>query len=84
MSTNEYSYLQIYKGACYNKKYIKKYNKAFVFDLDETLGSFSDLYTLWCGMNHLKSIKNQPIEEQNYQWHHLVDTLSTSRNLVSP
>ena len=73
MSTNEYSYLQIYKGACYNKKYIKKYNKAFVFDLDETLGSFSDLYTLWCGMNHLKSIKNQPIEEQQPEFNKILD-----------
>ena len=73
MSTNEYSYLQIYKGACYNKKYIKKYNKAFVFDLDETLGSFSDLYVLWCGINHLKSMNNQPNEELQPEFNKLLD-----------
>jgi hypothetical protein len=65
MSKN-YKYLQVYKGNCFNKQYIKKYNKALIFDFDETLGSFSDLHKLWIGINHF-NINLQQIEtnEQN-------------------
>lgn len=66
-------YVQIYKGKLFkkvakpiqsvdspqleyqfNKKY---YNKVVIFDLDETLGSFSDMESLWSGIHNY--IKNQ-------------------------
>ena len=56
-------YLQIYKGDCLKKKYIKKYQRVLVFDLDETLGSFFDLHLLWCGIKKIR--KKQPENEQN-------------------
>lgn len=31
----------------------KKCEKVVVFDLDETLGSFGDLYIIWCGLKHV-------------------------------
>jgi hypothetical protein len=39
-----------------NKFYVssaKPKKKHFIFDLDETLGSFSDMYCLWKGLHHL-------------------------------
>ena len=65
MSIN-FKYLQVYKGNCFNKKYIRKYTKALVFDFDETLGSFSELRILWTGINTFR-IKhyNDAIKEQN-------------------
>jgi hypothetical protein len=47
-------FLQIYKGECYNKKYIKKYQKVITFDLDETLGSFFHLSVLWSGLKKIR------------------------------
>jgi hypothetical protein len=40
-------YVKIYKGKYYSKPKIKKVPKVIAFDLDETLGSFMDLETLW-------------------------------------
>ena len=60
-------YVQIYKGKLFKKnknsqsveplhleyQYNKTYfPKVIVFDLDETLGSFSDMESLWSGINH--------------------------------
>tara|TARA_B100001059_G_C17782407_1_gene555027 strand:- start:586 stop:1578 length:993 start_codon:yes stop_codon:yes gene_type:complete len=58
--------LQIYKGTYYSGKYnlpwvkeppkkvtYKLPEKVVVFDLDETLGSFGDLYILWSGVKHI-------------------------------
>lgn len=65
MSKN-YKYLQVYKGNCFNKQYIKKYNKALIFDFDETLGSFSDLHKLWIGINRFNiNIQQNETDEQN-------------------
>jgi hypothetical protein len=65
MSTN-YKCLQIYKGNCFNKQYIRKYTRVLVFDFDETLGSFSDLYTLWVGTNTFRNNNhNNEINQQN-------------------
>jgi len=36
-----------------NIRYLKKTCKAIVFDLDETLGSFGDLYVLWKGIQNV-------------------------------
>ena len=33
---------------------VRPKKKHFVFDLDETLGSFSDMYILWKGIKHLR------------------------------
>lgn len=51
---NEKPIIQIYKGECYEKKYIKKYQKVITFDLDETLGSFYHLSILWRGLKRLQ------------------------------
>lgn len=42
--------VQIYKGGLYNLKRDNSMQKAIVFDLDETLGDFTHLYTLWQGI----------------------------------
>jgi hypothetical protein len=75
LAKNEYRHLQIYKGKCFNKQYIKKYIKAIVFDLDETLGSFADLYILWCGLNKIRAIPldNDNIETQQKEFNLLLD-----------
>ena len=43
------SYLQIYKGKCFSKWKTTKptLEKIFVFDLDETIGSFRELILIW-------------------------------------
>ena len=58
---NEKPIIQIYKGRCYEKKYIKKYQKIITFDLDETLGSFYHLSVLWKGLKRIqKDLLEQP------------------------
>ena len=44
---SEKNLVKIFKGAQIKKKHKKTFPRAVVFDLDETLGSFSDLRTLW-------------------------------------
>ena len=66
------SQLQVYKGNHYTGKYklgwvkkppeIVRYKlpeKVIVFDLDETLGSFGDLYLLWVGIKNIHPTFNQ-------------------------
>jgi hypothetical protein len=60
--SDEIRYLQVYKGGCYNKKYQKRYQKIIVFDLDETLGSFGDLYILWSGINNIHTFDKDKIQ----------------------
>ena len=60
--SDENRYLQIYKGGCYDKKYQKKYQKIIVFDLDETLGSFGDLYVLWSGLSKIHVFNKDAIQ----------------------
>lgn len=68
-------YVQIYKGKLFKKVNIQKeldqsikleyqsiksrFPKIIVFDLDETLGSFSDMETLWSGLNQYIKINNR-------------------------
>jgi hypothetical protein len=61
--SDEIRYLQVYKGGCYDKKYQKKYQKIIVFDLDETLGSFGDLYILWSGINNIHTFDKEKIQD---------------------
>jgi hypothetical protein len=61
--SDEIRYLQVYKGGCYDKKYLKKYQKIIVFDLDETLGSFGDLYILWTGLNKIHTYHKDKTQE---------------------
>lgn len=51
MSKNksEKNLIKIYKGASLKKK-TRSHPRAVVFDLDETLGSFSDLHILWTAL----------------------------------
>ena len=42
------SYISVYKGKQFNKQRKKRIKRVVAFDLDETLGSFADLYILWC------------------------------------
>lgn len=47
-------YVKIFKGNAYTKSsplYAKSVQKIITFDLDETLGSFGDLYILWKGIH---------------------------------
>ena len=42
-----YNNVQVYKGKRYYKKRLKTNSRVVAFDLDETLGSFTDLEVLW-------------------------------------
>lgn len=53
-------YTKIYKGKYYNKKRINSYGRVIAFDLDETLGSFTDLEILWSSLQHFTK-KYEPI-----------------------
>lgn len=65
--SNNYNYLKIYKGNCFNKEYIKKYNKVLIFDFDETLGSFGNLHKLWVGLNQFNlNLRDSEKNEQDY------------------
>jgi hypothetical protein len=64
--------LHIYKGKCFTKPHVKKYQKVIVFDLDETLGSFSDLNILWTGLEKMRKTNPEPIEQQK-EFNRLLD-----------
>jgi hypothetical protein len=58
LDSDTVSSMQVYEGKFYypdspSSNRIHKESKHFVFDLDETLGSFSELYMLWTGIAHL-------------------------------
>jgi hypothetical protein len=69
-NNNEYRYLQVYKGNCFSKKYIKNYQKVIVFDLDETLGSFFDLNLVWTGLN---KIRKKTSENEQNEFNYILD-----------
>lgn len=45
--------VNIYKGLYFFPIYYKKTKNVFIFDLDETLGSFNDLYILWINLKDI-------------------------------
>lgn len=45
-------YTEIYKGRYYDKKRNKTAGRVIVFDLDETLGAFTDLEILWSSLQN--------------------------------
>ena len=49
-SDDDITHMEIYKGNYYNKKRNKSSGRVIAFDLDETLGSFSDLEILWSAL----------------------------------
>jgi len=51
-------YAKIYKGKYFNKQRNNKYQKVLVFDIDETLGSFTDLEVLWRAIKEYNKINN--------------------------
>jgi hypothetical protein len=51
-------HINIYKGKTFDFKRNQKTPKAIVFDLDETLGDFAYLYTLWQGIKEFIDKKN--------------------------
>jgi len=54
--------ITIYKGKAFIKSYKKlkePSKKVIVFDLDETIGSFGDLYILWEAITEYYNMKNQ-------------------------
>jgi hypothetical protein len=61
---NDKQYLQVYSGNAYQKKYHRKYQKIIVFDFDETLGSFGDLYILWTGLQKIRAFDKDTIQEE--------------------
>jgi hypothetical protein len=61
---NENRYLKIYEGQCYKKKYQKRYQKIIVFDLDETIGSFGDLYILWSGLQKIYTFDKENVQRE--------------------
>ena len=61
---NDEEYTVVYKSEYYNKKNKTKYPKVLVFDLDETLGDFSDLEMIW---NALQLYNIKPNDEQLFK-----------------
>ena len=61
---NDEEYTVVYKSEYYNKKHKTKYPKVLVFDLDETLGDFSDLEMIW---NALQLYNIKPNDEQLFK-----------------
>jgi hypothetical protein len=57
MSSNDIhdNYINIYKGRRYYKKRLKTAGRVVAFDLDETLGSFTDLDILWSALQDYTS-----------------------------
>lgn len=53
--------IQLYKGKYYDKKRTKSHGRVIAFDLDETLGSFTDLEILWSALQHFTK-KYTPID----------------------
>lgn len=60
VSDEDISHIEIYKGNYYNKKRVRSSGRVIAFDLDETLGSFSDLEILWSSLQHFTK-KYEPI-----------------------
>ena len=56
--------IQLYKGKYYNKKRTKTNGRVIAFDMDETMGSFTDLEILWNKHKH-KCIDQNIIEKFN-------------------
>jgi len=56
-------YVQIYRGKLFRKRGKPGRSKVVVFDLDETLGSFSDIESLWSGIHAFSKNRsdNQPV-----------------------
>lgn len=54
--------VKVYKGSSYNLKRNISTPKAIVFDLDETLGDFAYLYTLWQGVKEFLNIENDKLQ----------------------
>jgi hypothetical protein len=51
--------VEIYKGEIYTKNKKRSKIKSIVFDLDKTLGDFTDLYILWKGIKEYTKNKNE-------------------------
>lgn len=73
-----YKHLRIYKGG-FNEK-IKlnipitpKIHKVIVFDLDETLGSFNELISIWISLEKIKELYNLPIDLSQDFFNKLLD-----------
>ena len=55
---NDEEYTVVYKSEYYNKKHKTNYPKVLVFDLDETLGDFSDLEMIWNAIQLYNTVPN--------------------------
>ena len=55
------------------KQQYRTKKKYFVFDLDETIGSFGDLYILWKGMSHLNKTGVIKFEDSQYNFNEVLD-----------
>jgi hypothetical protein len=67
--------IQVYKGMAFVKPYKKikpQSKKVITFDLDETLGSFGELYILWEAITDYYK-KVEQIHDMNIIFHHLLD-----------
>ena len=85
VSDEDISHMEIYKGNYYNKKRIRSSGRVIAFDLDETLGSFSDLEILWSALQyftkkyeptHFNSILDLYPEFLRYGILHILEFLS--------
>ena len=52
MNDNEFDYTKIIKGDYYKQKRRRTNGRVIAFDLDETLGCFTDLEILWSALQH--------------------------------
>lgn len=63
--------LKVFKGEIYNGKTNRSNKKCIVFDLDRTLGDFSELYILWKGITLF--IKKRSKEDYQQIFNELLD-----------
>uniref|UniRef100_A0A6C0DPA3 Uncharacterized protein n=1 Tax=viral metagenome TaxID=1070528 RepID=A0A6C0DPA3_9ZZZZ len=58
-------FLNVYKNKYFYKLHTKSFPKIIIFDLDETLGSFSLLNVLWRGLNQVRTVALTNDNEQH-------------------
>lgn len=59
MNVENIPFLQIHLGKNFRQNRIRRGIKSIVFDLDETIGSFSDLHILWTGLNNIQNFSHE-------------------------
>jgi len=66
MNVENFPFLQIHMGKYFRRPRARRGIKSIVFDLDETIGSFSDLHTLWMGLENIRTVPNENSQQSEF------------------